>query len=470
MIQQFRRFFAGLIVSLSAFGGFAGAAENADLLLSGPLFPAIETFHLENGMQVGVVPDARATFVTHMVWYRVGAADEASGKSGIAHFLEHLLFKGTEKFPGNAIDRTVKAVGGNHNAFTSHDYTGYFQKVTREHLPLMMEIEADRMMNVDFNAADVDVERKVVLEERARGIETSPRAQLSAAMDLALFKNHPYRRPIIGWRNEIESLNVDEIREFYERFYTPANAILIVAGNVTLDEVKTLAGQIYAPLQNRASAYQPKRPQEPDELRMRQVITVRDPKITNESITITFRVPSFRTGLPGENEAIDMLSEILSGTTRSRIYRDMVIDRQIATSAGAYAGSGARDDTTFALYATPKGEVTLEEMEKELFAAIDRVARDGVTSDELDRARKRLFANAIYAQDSASGLANILGRTLIVGNRLEDIRSWPDRLRAITPAQIQAVAAKFFDPDKAVIGLLRRPVDFETASLKKDPA
>lgn len=451
------------VMSFMSLSGALAFEKNLNVLPD-TLFPNIETFKLENGMEVAVIPDKRATTITHMVWYRVGSADEASGKGGIAHFLEHLLFKGTEKFPNNAIDTTVKRVGGNHNAFTSYDYTAYFQKVTRDHLPLMMEIEADRMMNVDFTVEDVDVERKVVLEERARGIETSPNAQLGAAMGLAMWKNHPYRRPIIGWRHELEALSYEDVRAFYELYYTPANAILVVSGNVSIEEVRALAIKFYGPLKNRAPAYQPQRPTEPDDLFLRQEITVRHPQVTNESVSISFRIPSYRTGKPGDYEVLDMLSEILSGTTRSRIYKDFVVDRQIATSAGAYAGSSSRDDTEFTLYATPKGDVTLEEMEAELLAVIEKVASEGVTEEELRRARNRLFANVIYAQDSASGLANLMGRTLVVGSTLEDIRSWPNRMRAVNAQAVQDVAKRFFNPETAVVGLLRRPV------VAKDPS
>ena len=451
---------AVLFASLSG----ASALEKRQNLLPETLFPNIETFKLDNGMEVAVIPDARATSITHMVWYRVGSADEEAGQGGIAHFLEHLLFKGTKKFPDSAIDTTVKRVGGNHNAFTSYDYTAYFQKVTREHLPLMMEIEADRMMNVEFTPEDVDVERKVVLEERARGIETSPQAQLGAAMSLARWKNHPYRRPIIGWRHELEVLTHQELHDFYERYYTPANAVLVVSGNVNVEEVRALAAKFYGTLENRSPAYKPNRPTEPNDLFMRQEITVRHPQITNESVSITFRIPSYRTGKPGEYEALDMLSEILSGTTRSRIYKDFVVERQIATSAGAYVGGSARDDTEFGLYGTPKGDVTLEEMEAELMAAIEKIISEGVTQDELDRARHRIFSNAIYAQDSASGLANLMGRTLIIGRSLDDIRAWPKRMEAVTPEAVKDVATRFFNPETAVVGRLRRPLD------AKDPS
>lgn len=456
--------FLAVTVFLIVSSAFAADTKKSDFI-KGELFPNIVASKLDNGMEVVVIPDQRATAVTHMVWYKVGSADEDPGKSGIAHFLEHLLFKGTKKYPGNALDTTVRRVGGNHNAFTSYDYTGYFQKITREHLPLMMDIEADRMMNVRFTEEDVDVERKVVLEERARGIESRPGSQLSAAMDLALYKNHPYRRPIIGWRHELEVLNQKDAFAFYEKYYTPANAILVVSGNVTVEEVQAMAQKYYGVLKNRAPAAKRVRPIEPDDLLMRQLITVRDPRITNESVSILFRVPSFRTGKPGTSEALYLLSEILSGTTRSRIYKSFVVDRQIATSAGAYSGASALDDSSFTIYGTPKGDVTLEEMEKQLLDEIKRVAKEGVTEKELQRARNRLFASTIYAQDSASGLANLMGRTLSVDSTLADIRSWPDRIRNVSIEDIKEAAATYFNPEKAVIGHLRRPLETD-----KDPS
>lgn len=429
-------------------------------IIEGELFPQVQQFQLHNGMEVIVVPDNRSPIVTHMVWYRVGSADEEPGKSGLAHFLEHLLFKGTEKFPGNAIDRSVKQIGGSHNAFTSYDYTGYFQRVTRDHLALMMEIEADRMMNVRFTEEDMDVERRVVLEQRARSIETNPGSQLGAAISLSLWKNHPYRRPIIGWRHEIESVTRDDAFAFYERYYTPANAVLVVAGDVTVDQVKALAATTYGALENRSVRAERKRPSEPaDLLARRQVITVRHPQISRDSFSMTFRVPSFNTAQPGEFEALVMLGEVLSGTTRSRIYRDLVIERQMATSAGASYSSQAMDDTRFTLYGTPKEGISLEAIEQELLAAVQRVAKEGVTEEELRRARNRLFASTIYAQDNASGLARMFGRIFTIGGTMDGVRSWPDRMKAVTSEDVKAVAAKFFDPERAIVGHLRKPAE-----------
>ncbi len=441
---------------------FAKEQVKEETLLPDVLFTNIKTFQLKNGMQVVVIPQSRAASVLHMVWYRVGSADETSGKSGIAHFLEHLLFKGSERFPDNAIDKAVRRAGGAHNAFTSFDYTAYYQNIHRDHLALMMQMEADRMMNVVFDKSDVNIERQVVLEERARGIETDPGQKLNTLIQLALWQNHPYRRPIIGWRHEIEALTIEDIKEFYAQFYTPANAILVLSGNISVEEAKKLAEEIYGPLKNRHAAYKPNRPQEANDLFGRQEITLRDRRITNETISLSFKVPSYGRGDPGEYEALDLLSEVLSGSTRSRLYKDMVVERQIALSAGAYLGSSAREDTQFTLYATPKEGVFLKEIEVELLEALDQIAKEGVQQEEIDKAKKRLFADTVYAQDNLDGLANFIGRTLTLGHNLDDIRSWPQRMGNVTAADIQKVAQKYFSSEKGVIGLLRRPTVAKT--------
>ncbi|MEM8838254.1 MAG: pitrilysin family protein [Pseudomonadota bacterium] len=458
-ISRVMSLFAGLTILLLL---IAPERAKGGEFFEGELFPNVEAFRLDNGMDVVVIPDNRSPLVTHMVWYRVGGADEETGKSGLAHFLEHLLFKGTEKFPGNAIDRNVKRIGGTHNAFTAYDATAYFQRVTREHLGLLMEIEADRMMNVRIDPEEFRVERKVVLEERARSIETRPGSKLNAAMSNALFKNHTYGRPLIGWRHEIEALTLEDAYAFYERYYTPANAILVVAGDVTVDGVRDLAEKTYGNVQNRSAKAVRSRPQEPNEVFGRQLITVSDEQVTRESLVVSFRVPSYYTGEAGVSEALVLLSEVLSGSQRSRINRDLVVERQLATSAGAGYSPNSLNDTQFSLYGTPKGDVTLEELEGELMGAIRKIADEGVTADELERAKRRLFAATIYAQDSAGSLARLFGQAFTNGASLEDIRSWPERIKAVTSEDIKAAAATYFAPERAVVGHLRPPASGES--------
>src|SRR3982751_6396714 len=226
--------------------------------------PNLSSFTLDNGLDVVVIPDRRVPVATHMVWYKNGSADDPLGQSGIAHFLEHLMFKGTERHPAGEFSKVVSSLGGQENAFTSFDYTAYFQRVAREHLKTMMEFEADRMTNLLLEESVIGPERDVVLEERRMRVETDPAAQLSEAMAASLFVHHPYGTPIIGWMHEIEGLNRDHALDYYRRFYTPENAILVVAGDVTGDEVRRLAEATYGTIAPRGQRPIRFRPREPE--------------------------------------------------------------------------------------------------------------------------------------------------------------------------------------------------------------
>ncbi|HXI60208.1 MAG TPA: pitrilysin family protein, partial [Polyangia bacterium] len=267
--------------------------------------PTVGHFMLANGLEVVVVPDRRAPVVTHMVWYKVGAADETPGKSGLAHFLEHLMFKGTAKNPMGRFSQAVAAVGGQENAFTSQDYTGYFQRVARENLKEMMEFEADRMTGLVLTDAAVIPELKVVLEEYNQRVGNNPRARLSEQIDAALYLNHPYGRPIIGWRHEIESLTREDALAFYKRFYTPNNAVLVIAGDVSIDEVRALAEQTFAKVPKVAEIAPRHRPQEPQPVAVRHV-TLADPRVAQPSMHRAYLVPSSSSAKPGESEALEV--------------------------------------------------------------------------------------------------------------------------------------------------------------------
>ena len=261
--------------------------------------PDIGHFTLANGLEVVVIPDRRAPVVTHMVWYKVGAADETPGKSGLAHFLEHLLFKGTAKNPAGRFSKEIAAVGGQENAFTSQDYTGYFQRVAREHLKAMMEFEADRMTNLVLSDEQVQPELRVVLEEYNQRVANNPRARLSEQIDAALYLNHPYGRPVIGWRQEIEKLNREEALAFYKRFYTPNNAVLVIAGDVSTEEVRALADETYGKVQKVAEIAPRLRPQEPLPAAARR-LTLGDPRVAQPSMHRAYLVPSSSSAKPGE--------------------------------------------------------------------------------------------------------------------------------------------------------------------------
>jgi zinc protease len=418
--------------------------------------PEVSHFTLANGLDVVVIPDRRTPVVTHMVWYRVGSADETPGKSGLAHFLEHLLFKGTKKNPQGLFSQTVATIGGAENAFTSSDYTGYFQRTTRDRLKLMMEFESDRMTGLVLTDDVVKPELKVVLEERNSRIENNVNARLSEQMEAALYLNHPYGRPVIGWRNEIEGLTRDDALEFYRRFYTPNNAILIIAGDVTADEVKKLAEETYGRVPRVAETKPRMRPQEPRQEAPRTV-TLSDPRVTQPSLSRYYLAPSYTTGRSGEPEAIDVLAHILGRGANSRLYQKLVVDSGVAVSASAGYYGTALDMTRFSVAATPKPGTSLTQVEAAVDAVIAEIVDKGVNAEELERARNRLVADAVYAQDSQSSLARWYGASLATGLTIEQIKTWPDRLRAFTAEDVKNAARQVLDKRRSVTGYLIRP-------------
>jgi len=417
--------------------------------------PDVTHFTLANGLEVVVIPDRRTPVITHMVWYRVGAADETPGKSGLAHFLEHLLFKGTKRNPQGLFSQTVATIGGQENAFTSSDYTGYYQRTSRERLKLMMEFESDRMTNLVLTDDVVKPELQVILEERNSRVENNVNARLSEQMEAALYLNHPYGRPVIGWRHEMEGLTREDALEFYRRFYTPNNAILIIAGDVTPDEVKKLAEETYGRVP-RVTEVKPRvRPQEPRQEAPRTV-TLSDPRVTQPSLSRYYLVPSYSSGRPGEAESIDVLTHVLGRGANSRLYKKLVVDTGIAVSAGASYYGTALDSTRLGVYATPKPGTSLTQVEEAIDAVLTELIEKGVTQEELERSRNRLIADAVYAQDSQSSLARWYGASLTTGLTIEQIRSWPDRLRAVTVDDVKNAAKQALDKRRSVTGYLVR--------------
>jgi len=421
--------------------------------LSADAAPNVSHFTLANGLEVIVIPDHRTPVVTHMLWYRVGAADETPGKTGLAHFLEHLMFKGTKKNPQGLFSQTVSNIGGQENAFTSSDYTGYFQRTAREHLKMLMEFEADRMTGLVLTDDVVKPELQVVLEEQNMRVANNPSARLSEQMEASLYLNHPYRRPIIGWRQEIEKLTGEDAIEFYKRFYTPNNAVLIVAGDVTVEEVKKLAEETYGKVA-RVTEVKPRlRPQEPTQVAPRTV-TFADPRVTQPSVQRYYLVPSYTTAKAGESEAIEVLAHVLGHGSSSRLYDKLVVDQGIAVNAGAGYSGSALDDTRLYVSGTPKPGTSLAQLEDAIDAVIAEVAQNGVTADELSRAKTRLIAEAVYAQDSQGTLARWYGASLTTGGSIEQVQGWPDRLRAVTAEQVRDAARHWLDKRRSVTGYL----------------
>ena len=435
-----------LMVVLALAGAAAGSLHAA-------VAADVSHFTLSNGLEVVVVPDHRAPVVTHMIWYKVGAADETPGKSGLAHFLEHLMFKGTEKNPGDAFSRDVAANGGQENAFTSSDYTAFFQRVPRDRLKEMMALEADRITGLILTDAVVPPELSVVLEEQNMRVANNPSARLSEQMDAALYLNHPYGRPVIGWRQEIEKLGRDDALAFYRRFYTPNNAVVVVAGDVTADEVKADAEATYGKVADRAEANLRQRPQEPLQEASRTV-TLADLRVEQPSVSRDYLVPSETTAKTGESEALDVLAHVLGSGENCRLYRSLVLDKGIALSAGAYYSGTALDYGKLGVYGSPKPGVSLRDVETGIDAVLADVIDQGVTADELERAKTRLIADAVYAEDNQATLARWYGSALATGQTVDEVRGWPDRIRAVTADDVQQAARTWLDRRRSVTGYL----------------
>lgn len=401
-------------------------------------------FMLDNGMQVVVVENDRVPVVTHMVWYKVGAADEKMGKSGIAHFLEHLLFKGSEGLEPGEFSRIVRNLGGNDNAFTSQDYTAYFQSIASEHLEKVMTMESGRMRGATLPKKEVLSERKVILEERSQRTDNNPQAQFAESLSAALYVNHPYGIPVIGWAHEMATLSQEDAKDFYDHWYGPNNAILVVSGDVKAEEVYDLAKKTYGKLEkadvpeNRVRSTSP--PLVGD-----KIVRFSYPSIRQPSFQRNYRAPSYNQNKE-ESLAMQVLEDIFGSGSTSRLYKSLVIDQKIATSAGLSYSSSAIDDANIYLYASPAEGVDLETVKDALDAEVLKLANEGVTEEELNDSLTRLQAEAIYARDSLTGPVMVIGYSLVTGSSLDDVEYWPQNISKVTAAQIQGVAKKYLLP------------------------
>ena len=421
-----------------------------------------ETFILKNGMQVVVIRNPRAPVVTHMVWYKVGAADEPPGQSGIAHLLEHLMFKGTKKLKSGEFSKIVARNGGRENAFTSQDYTGYYQTIAVDRLETMMRHEADRMTGLVLTEAAIAPERLVVLQERRSRTDSRPQSILWEQARAAMYLNHPYRIPIIGWAHEIKALTKDQIIAFYRRYYAPNNAILVVSGNITAAQLRPLAEKYYGAI---PAAVTPKRarPMEPPQMAARRVIR-RDARVRQPSVGRLYLAPGYNSAGSKHAYALQILSEILDGGATSRLNRSLVIEQKLAAGTGAGYDAMVVDHATFSVYAAPRPGVPIEKLEAALDAELARLLEDGITEEELRRAKQRLRDAAIFARDSLSTSARILGRALAVGLKVDDVENWPERINAVTKAEVEAAARAVLKPNSSVTAILL------PAKAKKAPA
>ncbi len=418
---------------------------------SQPAGPRVASAKLANGLEIVVIPDHRAPVVTHMVWYRNGSADDPVGKSGIAHFLEHLMFKGTKDHPVGQFSELIADVGGQENAFTSNDYTAYFQRVPKEHLRTCMDYEADRMQNLVLTDEVVAPERDVVLEERRMHTDADPSDLLSEAVQSALFTRHPYGLPVIGWADDIAGLGRTDALDYYQRFYTPENAILIVAGDVEPEEVVALAGEVYGAIPARGEAPKRWRVREPQP-HAHRLVTLADEKVEQPSYQTCFLVPSYKTS-PREADALEVLAHYLGGGQASLLFRKLVVEKKLAVSVGAYYGGTALDETRFYIYGMPAPGVSLETLDEEIASILAGLAEKGADEADVARARSRLVADTVYAQDNQATMAQWYGASLATGLSLDDIQNWPERIEAVSAADV-VKAARWLDRQRGVTGFL----------------
>lgn len=416
-----------------------------------------ETFTLSNGMEVVVVPNHRAPVVTHMVWYKVGAADEPQGDgvSGAAHFLEHLMFKGSKAVAPGEFSRLIRSLGGEDNAFTSWDFTAYFQSISKTYLPTVMALEADRMININPPAKDVETELPVIIEERRQRTDNDPRALFMEQLRAVMFNTSPYGIPIIGWRDEMPKLTWQHAHDYYKTWYAPNNAILIVSGDITAEQLKPLAEKYYGFIPSKPIPAHI-RPAVP-EFSAEQRLTLRHADIRQPALIRGWRVPSFQQN-PEVSYNLQVLEELISSGSATRLYQALVVKQKLASSVDLSYDGDNRGDGSLWLYAEPVPGVTLEKLETAIEQEFSAIIKDGFTDEELAKAKTRLIDSAIYARDSVAGPAMIIGQAMSAGATLEDIETWPAKIQAVERSGVEDVMKTFLDPrtttSKAVTGYM----------------
>ena len=400
-----------------------------------------------------MLPSSRAPIVNQLVVYEVGSADEVFGKTGVAHFLEHMMFKGTATVPATEFSRIVSKNGGRDNAYTSYDTTGYYQTVAPDRLELVMRMEADRMANLRITEKELIPERQVVLEERRMRTENSPSALLGEAVAEQLFGRHkPYGMPIVGYVEDVKKLNVNDLTSFYVKWYAPNNAVLIVAGDTTADQVRKLAEKHYGPVGMRK--IEPRRRPSEGAADLPQKVTRADARVAEPSWARNYLAPSYYKGEIQHAYALQVLARLLGGGETSRLWRSMVNDRKLALSAWASYSPSSLGLTSFDLGVHPAANTTMVAVEGAVGEMLDRLVNDGVSADEVERAQNQLLAGAIYSQDSLQNGPRIYGSVLGVGGTVADIDAWPQRSGAVTPAAVVAAARHVWRPDGLVTAVL----------------
>ena len=439
-----KRIITGGLLAVALFCGGASAEDAAW---------TPETFTLDNGMQVVVIPDHRAPVVTHMVWYKVGAVDEEPGKSGLAHLFEHVMFKETKNLGPEEFTTIVQRNGGQLNAFTSWDYTAYFERVAKPQLKTMMELEAERMRNLKINddpKGPFISERDVVKEERRQRIDNDPGSILQEQVLSELWKGHPYEITVIGKMDEVAKLTPADGMAFYHKYYSPENAILVVAGDVTTDEVRTLAEETYGQIEPTGTVDGTRKWAPVPLLTENKLLVHSDPKVRQPSWS------RYYSGLSESRErresyALDVGLAVLGGGMTSRLYQALVEDEQIAIDVSTAAWTTLHDEGPAVISASPVDGVSLDQLDTAVMAEVRKVLAEGFTDEEVERARNSLAAEAIYARDSQSNMANTFGSTLALGGTIDDILDYPDTIKSITTEEALAAVRKVFGEDRHYI-------------------
>ncbi len=413
----------------------------------------IKAYLLDNGLKLFVQEDHRSPVVVNQVWYKTGGMDEVSGKTGVAHALEHMMFKGTKTIKPGEFSERIAAVGGKENAFTSADYTAYFQQLEKSHLPLAFELEADRMANLVITKEEFDKEIKVVMEERRWRIEDDPQSKVYEAFKSASYRAHPYGRPLIGFMNDLENLTYEDAQQWYKTWYAPNNATVVVVGDVKAEEVYQLAKQYFGSLKEKALPV--RKPQvEPKQIGERRVVVKAPAQLP--SMQLGFHVPTLiNPEHDWEPYALDVLAWVLSGNSASRLNQHLVRDQEIAISADAgYDMLNRGHASQFVLYATPSEGVRMADLEEKLLAELDAVKISGVTQEELDRVKAGVIAGDVYQRDSMFYQAMQIGTVESMGYSWKTLDLYSKKIRAVTAEQVQAVARKYFVTDTMTVATL----------------
>jgi zinc protease len=407
-------------------------------------------FVLENGLELVVIEDHRRPVVAHFIYYRVGSMDEEPGKTGLAHFLEHLMFKGTANIESGAFSSLVTKYGGRDNAFTAKDHTAYFQVVSSDKLGEMMEMEADRMTNLSFDDAIARSELAVVLEERLSRVENRPAGILYETLNAALYLSHPYRRPVIGWKPEISALTRADAMKFYRTWYKPNNAIVVISGDVRPEDALALAKVSYGKIPG-GSLPSKQIFHEPEHTSPRRVIH-EDTRVRQSSFQRLYLAPAYN-GRAREPYALDVLAEVLGGETGT-IYKALVIQAKKALNATFWYDGSGRDFGSSGIYALPLPGISLDTLEKEIQEVIEDLLQNGIAETEVEAAKNRLLAEAIFARDSLEGPARIVGDSLINGSTIDDVEAWPTRIQAVTKLEVDKAAKSLFRLERSATGWL----------------